>query len=255
MKRTISLGIIRHDAGKDTPCDDELALEEPLEIRIDGHPIAVLMRTPGHDEELTRGFLLTERIVPDFSVIRKIELRPGENRALVFLHDGADIDLGSLTRHLFTSSSCGICGKSTLEAVLMEIPPLSCAEMPGAPAILAAPERLRASQAAFSASGGLHAAGLFRFSGELEISREDIGRHNAVDKVIGHAASAGLEPAGLFLLVSGRVSFEIMQKALAARLPLVAGISAPSSLAVEFARRSGQHLIGFLRPPRFNQYA
>jgi len=256
MKRTSTVTVRRcGPGGEGDAVADEVALEEPLEIRVDGYPVSVLMRTPGHDEELTQGFLLTEQIIASLGAVRRIEIRAEDNRSLVFLHDDVVIDPGRLTRHLFASSSCGLCGKSTLDAVLMDIPPLESAALPDAAAVLAAPDLLRDSQAAFATSGGLHAAGLFAFSGELVVSREDIGRHNAVDKVIGHASAAGMEPAELFLLVSGRVSFEIMQKALAARLPLVAGISAPSSLAVDFALRSGQHLIGFLRPPRFNRYA
>lgn len=235
--------------------EDDVAVEEPLEIRVDGHPVAVVMRTPGHDHELTTGFLLTEQIIPSPQAIRRIDVREDENRALVFLHDDVAVDVGRLTRHLFASSSCGLCGKATLDAVFLDIPPLAFAEAPPQQVLLEAPDALRRSQAAFEASGGLHAAGLFSHEGPLVVSREDIGRHNAVDKVIGHAADAGLDATGHFLLVSGRVSFEIMQKALAARIPLVAGISAPSSLAVEFAARSGQILVGFLRPPQFNRYS
>jgi FdhD protein len=235
--------------------EDEVAVEEPLEIRVDGYPVAVVMRTPGHDGELTTGFLLTERIIPSPAAIRRLEIRGDENRALVFLQDDVVLDPGRLTRHLFASSSCGLCGKATLDAVFLDIPPLTGGEAPDERVLLEAPDALRRSQRAFDASGGLHAAGLFTFAGGLVVAREDIGRHNAVDKVIGHAAAAGIPADGHFLLVSGRVSFEIMQKALAAQIPLVAGISAPSSLAVEFARRSGQILVGFLRPPRFNRYS
>jgi FdhD protein len=254
MKRTLTVMVRRCGVDGEVE-EDEVALEEPLEIRVDGYPVAVLMRTPGHDGELTRGFLLTEQIVPSPAAVRRIEIREEDNRSLVFLHDDVVIDPGRLTRHLFASSSCGLCGKATLDAVLMDLPALESAALPEVEAILAAPDLLKQSQQAFATSGGLHAAGLFTFSGEMKVCREDIGRHNAVDKVIGHASDAGWDPSRLFLLVSGRVSFEIMQKALAARLPLVAGISAPSSLAVEFALRSNQHLIGFLRPPHFNRYA
>lgn len=234
---------------------DQVAVEEPLEIRLDGHPVAVVMRTPGHDADLAAGFLITEGIITGVSELRKIEPRPEENRVLLFLHDHVTVDLHQLTRHFFTGSSCGLCGKATLDAIFTASPPLPHRlEIPDA-AILAAPEKLRAAQSTFHTTGGLHAAGLFSGTGALLAVREDIGRHNATDKVIGHALHHGLPLGNSFLLVSGRVSFEIMQKALAARIPAVAGISAPSSLAVDFAKASRQSLVGFLRPPTFNRYA
>ena len=234
---------------------DRLAVEEPLELRLDGHPVSVLMRTPGHDEELAAGFLRTEGIISAIGQIRKIDARPDENRVLVFLQDDVEVDLSRLTRHLFTGSSCGLCGKATLEAIFTHSPPLTRRlEIPDQ-VLLAAPGLLRSAQTAFDSTGGLHAAGLFSADGALLISREDVGRHNAVDKVIGRALMDDLPTDEIFLLVSGRASFEIMQKALAARIPVVAAVSAPSSLAVEFAENSGQTLIGFLRPPGFNRYA
>lgn len=252
---TKSFPLTRHNAGHESSAEDLVAVEEPLEIRLDGFSIAVLMRTPGHDDELVAGFLITEGILQNLSQVRKIESRRDENRSLVFLNDGVNIDLGQLTRHLFSSSSCGICGKATLDAIFSNSPPLlSRLDVPE-DVLLAAPELLRKAQNTFEATGGLHGVGLFSLHGELLASYEDIGRHNAVDKVIGHALREGIDPSNAFLLVSGRVSFEIMQKALIARIPLVAAISAPSSLAVEFAKNSGQTLIGFLRPPGFNRYA
>jgi FdhD protein len=256
MKETASTRLIslaRH--GTEARIEDHVAVEEPLEIRLDGHPVAVLMRTPGDDEELVSGFLITEGILEQLDAMRKFELRPDENRALVFLKDGTDVDLARLTRHIFSGSSCGVCGKSTLEAVMLKSAPVTRTLAVKDTVLLGSPQKLRAAQQAFAATGGLHAAGLFSSTGELWVSREDIGRHNAVDKVIGHAIRHGLDTGECFLLVSGRVSFEIMQKALVARIPLVAAISAPSSLAVDFARASGQTLIGFLRPPGFNRYA
>ncbi len=234
---------------------DKVAVEEPLEIRLDGHPVAVVMRTPGHDEDLAAGFLVTEAIISKVAELRKIEPRPEENRVLVFLQDGVAVDLGRLTRHLFTGSSCGLCGKATLGAIFTDFPPIESGAGFSDPVFLAAPGKLREAQKTFDATGGLHAAGVFSAAGDLLILREDIGRHNAVDKVIGHALLNGIDLTTTFLLVSGRLSFEIMQKALAARIPAVAAISAPSSLAVEFAKKSGQTLIGFLRPPTFNRYA
>lgn len=233
---------------------DQVAVEEPLEIRLDGHPVAVVMRTPGHDEELAAGFLVTEGIISKVGELRKIEPRPEENRVLVFLEDGVAVDLGKLTRHLFTGSSCGLCGKATLEAIFTDFPPIERRLEISDAVFYQVPEKLRAAQGTFETTGGLHAAGIFSTAGELIIIREDIGRHNAVDKVIGHALLNEIDLTSTFLLVSGRLSFEIMQKALATRIPAVAAISAPSSLAVEFARKSGQTLIGFLRPPTFNRY-
>jgi FdhD protein len=205
--------------------------------------------------ELAAGFLVTEGIASSVDQLRKIEPRPEENRVLVFLADSVAVDLGRLTRHLFTGSSCGLCGKATLEAIFTDFPPIERRIEISDAVLLAAPAKLRAAQTTFETTGGLHAAGIFSADGELLVLREDIGRHNAVDKVIGHALLNGIDLKSTLLLVSGRLSFEIMQKALAARIPAVAAISAPSSLAVEFARKSGQTLIGFLRPPVFNRYS
>ncbi len=252
---TRALSLTRHDAGSEHAVEDLVAVEEPLEIRIDGYPVAVLMRTPGNDDELVSGFLITEGILQNLAQIRKIESRADENRSLVFLNEEVNVDLGRLTRHLVSSSSCGLCGKATLEDIFSNFPPLVERFQVTDQVLLAAPEQLRTAQNAFNTTGGLHGVGLFSLEGKLLILHEDIGRHNAVDKVIGHALREGIQPIDTFLLVSGRVSFEIMQKALAARIPVVAAISAPSSLAVDFAKSSGQTLIGFLRPPRFNRYA
>lgn len=251
--QTISLTLHHPDGPREI--SDQVAVEEPLEIRLDGHPVAVVMRTPGHDEELATGFLITEGILSSIGDLRKIEPRPDENRMLLFLHDDVTVDLAKLTRHFFTGSSCGLCGKATLDAIFTEFPPIPRKLEIAESVILGAPDKLRAAQDTFATTGGLHAAGLFSVAGELLVCREDIGRHNAVDKVIGHALRSGMDLTNTFLLVSGRLSFEIMQKSLAARIPAVAAISAPSSLAVEFAKNSGQTLVGFLRPPTFNRYA
>lgn len=255
MEPVQSIPVSRHSPTGAKDEIDQVAVEEPLEIRLDGHPVAVVMRTPGHDEDLAAGFLITEGIISKVSQLRKIELRPDENRVLLFLRDDVTVDLGRLTRHFFTGSSCGLCGKATLDAIFTESPPIRQRVEISDAAFLAAPEKLRSAQSTFDTTGGLHAAGLFSETGRLLAVREDIGRHNATDKVIGHAMHHGLDLEKSFLLVSGRVSFEIMQKALAARIPAVAGISAPSSLAIDFAKASGQTLVGFLRPPTFNRYA
>jgi len=255
MEACTTISLIHCSPGGAVEKHDQVAVEEPLEIRLDGHPVAVVMRTPGHDRELAAGFLVTEGIISKVEQLRKIEPRPEENRVLVFLQNDVTVDLGRLTRHLFTGSSCGLCGKATLDAIFTESPAIERRmEIPDA-VFLEAPGKLRAAQDTFETTGGLHAAGIFSAAGELLIIREDIGRHNAVDKVIGHALLSGIDLPSTFLLVSGRLSFEILQKSLAARIPAVAAISAPSSLAVEFARKSGQTLVGFLRPPSLNRYA
>ncbi|GAA5479257.1 formate dehydrogenase accessory sulfurtransferase FdhD [Haloferula helveola] len=233
--------------------EERVAVEEPLQITLDGHPVAVVMRTPGHDADLVRGFLVTEGIVASPAVVRKIEHR--DNHALVFLDDEADFDPASLRRNLFSASSCGICGKASIEGVFSHFEPLREIAPFSNSSLLGAPEKLRAAQPTFDVTGGLHAAALFDRAGQMLALREDVGRHNAVDKVIGHALAGELPMEDGFLMVSGRVSFEILQKALGARIPLVAAISAPSSLAIEFAGRSGQTLVAFLRPPKFNVYA
>jgi len=235
------------------PRSEAVAIEEPLQITLDGHPVAVVMRTPGHDDDLVRGFLISEGMISGPAGIRRIDLDHKPNHALVFLNETPD--LGRLQRHVFSASSCGICGKATIEVVLAGFRPLESPLPFTGDVLLSAPAKLAAAQTAFERTGGLHAAALFSDQGELLCLREDVGRHNAVDKLLGHALTSGLDPARTFLLVSGRVSFEIMQKALAGRIPLVAAISAPSSLAIDFAQRSHQTLVAFLRPPQFNLYA
>jgi FdhD protein len=209
MERTRPITLHRCGPNGCTEISDLVAVEEALEIRLDGHPVAVVMRTPGDDEDLVTGFLITEGIISSVTDLRKTEVRPEENRVLAFLHDGVDVDLGKLTRHVFSGSSCGICGKATLEAIFTAFPPIEKKLEVQDHVLLAAPDVLRASQSAFDTTGGLHAAGLFSALGELLVLREDIGRHNAVDKVIGHALRNGWNPGEMFLLVSGRVSFEI----------------------------------------------
>lgn len=234
---------------------EHVVVEEPLQITLDGHPVSVVMRTPGHDKDLVLGFLITEGILPSLDAIRRIDLNSRKNHALVFLTDETEVDLARLTRHVFSASSCGICGKASIDAITNNFPPLESRLRFPAAALLTAPDILRTAQQTFDTTGGLHAAALFDATGRMLAVREDIGRHNAVDKLIGHALSNSIDPANAFLLVSGRVSFEIMQKSLAARIPLVAAISAPSSLAVDFAEKANQTLVAFLRPPKFNVYS
>jgi FdhD protein len=238
--------------------DDHLAVEEPLEVRIAGRSISVTMRTPGHDRELVAGFLLGEQIVRAPGDIEHIRLCERDDGALadVTLAPHAVFDVARLTRHVFASSSCGVCGSATIDAVRRSSPPIPPGFVVTPAALLSLPDRLRASQGGFDSTGGMHAAGIFDAAGTLIVAREDVGRHNAVDKAIGSRFLAGDAPLhARVLLVSGRASFEIVQKALAASIPVVAAISAPSSLAVDLAEASGVTLVGFLRPRGFNVYA
>jgi FdhD protein len=251
------------DAGMVEGARDRVAHEEPLEIQLGAASLAVLMRTPGHDLELVTGFLVTERVVESLAEVEAVrhcseavDPAAADNVVRVTLRPGARIDLDKLRRNLFASSSCGVCGKATLENALATAKPLDDGTRVPASLLLGLPEQLRAAQPGFDETGGLHAAGLFDASGRLLAVREDVGRHNAVDKAIGWAARAGRLPlAGCTLLVSGRASFEIVQKALAARVPIVAAVSAPSSLAVSLAESAGIALVGFLRGRAFNVYA
>ena len=237
---------------------DELAVEEPLEILVDTVPISVTMRTPGHDAELAAGFLLGEGLIRGPGDI--LHIAPGKrnlhgNTIEVFLAPDVTVDLKRLRRHGFISSSCGLCGKTSIREVRQRFPKVTSRFAVTHAQLLGLPPSLRAQQSIFTRTGGLHAAGLFDGEGRLLVLREDIGRHNAVDKILGHALVQGWLPLSRHvLLVSGRASFEIVQKALAAGVAVVAAVSAPSSLAVEFAVSSGQTLIGFLREDRFNVY-
>ncbi len=238
---------------------DRVASEEPLELRVNGTSVAVTMRTPGHDDDLATGFLFTESLISSANEIAEIvhcpEVDPdgiGNTLDVRLLHEP---DLSGLTRHVFTSSSCGVCGKATIASVFQHFPPVEPSFVPEAGLLLSLPARLREAQETFDRTGGLHASALFDREGGLLLLREDVGRHNALDKVIGHALRNGISLTGVILLVSGRISFELMQKSLAARIPVVAGISAPSSLAVKLAQESGQVLVGFLRERGFNVYA
>lgn len=235
--------------------DDSVACEEPLQITLDGCPIAVVMRTPCDDEDLVKGFLLTEDIVTSLDLISRVDLEQKMNHALVFLKEDAEVDYQRLKRNLYSASSCGICGKATIDSIRQQHPEVKSGANIPAEVILTLPDRLRDAQRVFGETGGLHAAGLFSLEGDLLVLREDVGRHNAIDKVIGWAASSKVNFSECLLQVSGRVSFEVMQKAHAVGIPVVSAISAPTSLAVNFAEQSGQTLIGFLRPPRFNCYA
>ncbi|CAN5884396.1 formate dehydrogenase accessory sulfurtransferase FdhD [soil metagenome] len=240
--------------------DDAVATEEPLEIRVEGRSIAIIMRTPGHDEELAAGFLLTEGVVHQASELFEISVCPstsqGGGNVVDVLLAGVKVNWDSLTRHVFASSSCGVCGKTSMDAVFQSFPKVKNSWRISSKVLLTLPDKLRAAQAAFEKTGGLHASALFDLEGNLIVLREDVGRHNALDKVLGFALRKNQLPlSDHILMVSGRVSFEIMQKALAGGIGLVAAISAPSSLAVDFAKDSGQTLVGFMRDDRLNVYA
>jgi FdhD protein len=241
---------------------DELTVEEPLEIRVGRKTLATTMRTPGHDEELAAGFLLSEGIVRtpgQLANISRPENSPNrENVIVVELAAGVKVKLSSTQRYGTISSSCGICGKNSIAAIRQNFPPIERApEVRVLTEVLVSlPALLQKHQGDFARTGGIHAAGIFDLSGDAKVVREDIGRHNAVDKAIGRAFLDGMVPLERHvLLVSGRASFEIVQKALSAALPIVASVSAPSTLAVNFAHECGQTLIGFLRPPSFNIYS
>ena len=243
---------------------DTLAGEEPMEIRVNGEAVSVTMRTPGDDFALALGFCLTEGIVASHDDVASIRYCTGTdpdtgrnlfNVVEIVLHDRTPVP-ADLRRNVFTTSSCGICGTASIDAVRKRLEPVHHDDTQISTETLSGlPTQLREAQAVFEQTGGLHAAGLFDRFGELIVLREDVGRHNAVDKVVGWAAMEGRLPAsGNVLMVSGRVAFEIAQKALYARIPVIAAVSAPSSLAVDLAEESGMTLLGFLREGRMNIY-
>ena len=246
-------------------CDDVVAVEEPLEIRVLldgeeglGRAISVTMRTPGNDTELALGFLHGEGLLCDWRSVRRVRpAGPTGNVLRVELQPGVDLDLARLQRNFYTSSSCGVCGKASIEAVTSSV--LVRRMEPDwtidGRLLLGLPARLREAQAAFSATGGLHAVGLFTREGDLVAAFEDVGRHNAMDKLVGSRLAADALPlANSIVLLSGRASFELVQKAGAAGVPLLAAIGAPSSLAIELAEQAGITLVAFLRDGAFNIY-
>jgi len=245
---TASVEVVRHPSAAAER--DLVAVEEPLELRVGGEPIAVTMRTPGHDEELALGFAVGEGLDP-------VDARlPADLAANAVELEVRAFDPARLRRHFYTSSSCGVCGKGAIEAVAVQAPPVESGLRVGADLLAALPDRLRRAQAAFELTGGLHATGLFSPAGELLCAREDVGRHNALDKVVGWAFRAGLLPLReAILCVSGRLSFELVQKASLAGCPVLVGVGAPSSLAVELARDRGVTLCGFARGGRVSVYA
>jgi FdhD protein len=267
--------IVRASGGTRERAVDCAAVEEPLEIRLHGRPFAVIMRTPGADRELAAGFLLSEGVIKGPDDIGAIEHcrdpRPGNSTAAAASANGAAANVVNVTltdgaealarafdgrRHVITNSACGMCGRLTIESLTIDHPPLPPGRSFSASVLNSLPDRLRSAQHVFAETGGLHAAGLFTFDGRLEASAEDVGRHNAVDKVVGRMLIGERVPlAESILCVSGRTSFEIIQKAFLAGVPAVVSVSAASSLAIDLAGDAGITLVGFVRGETFNIYA
>ncbi len=264
--KTRAVEVVRYVAGEANAADDELGVEEPLEIRLGTwqggtllhRNLVVTMRTPGHDAELAAGFLLTEGILSEPGQIAAISPWDAAlpNVWRVDLTPGVAVDWKRLERLTYAASSCGLCGKASIEMVAARLPAVPLAECRfNAAILLELPGRLRASQAAFASTGSLHAAAFFTPDGEILGTYEDVGRHNAVDKLIGDAWRAGRSMRDCLMLVSGRAGFELVQKAAMAGVPAMAAVGAPSSLAVELAETTGMTLVGFLRDQRFNVYS
>ncbi|BBX66219.1 sulfurtransferase FdhD [Mycobacterium saskatchewanense] len=266
MNRVTARRRVRHlDAAKATTRPETLVVEEPLEIRVNGTAVSVTMRTPGSDIELAQGFLLTEGVIVDRDDVLTIRYCDGRGDDNANTYNVLDVTLApgvrepdvDVTRNFYTTSSCGVCGKASLEAVRVS-GRFAVGDDPAtvaAATLNALPDQLRSAQKVFDSTGGLHAAALFRADGTMLVVREDIGRHNAVDKVIGWALEHRLIPLrASVLLVSGRASFELTQKAVLAGVPVLAAVSAPSSLAVSLAEESGMTLVAFLRADSMNIY-
>jgi FdhD protein len=255
-RNILTVPVQRVEAEAVTPVQDLIAVEEPLEIRIGTTTVSITMRTPGHDLELAAGFLFTESILTSRDQIRS--LAQESNSVTVELNPEVEVDLSRLERHFYTSSSCGVCGKASIEALRASNCPVIARDVPlfSAARIHQLPDRLRQAQAVFDRTGGLHAAALFDLEGNLLSLREDVGRHNALDKLVGGEMLAARAPCSSRLLfVSGRTSFELVQKTVMAGIPILAAVGAPSSLAVEAAQRFGITLVGFVRNHRFNIYS
>lgn len=256
-------GVLKYGDAAAERIDDRLAAEEPLEIRVDGQPLTVVMRTPGHDRDLILGLLFGEGVIRGFDDVAGMAAIPNgehpdlENLVDVKLRPGAPGVGQRWQRNFLSASSCGLCGVSSIEAIHAVAPPLPDDDFSISPeGIYGLESKLRSEQQIFASTGGLHAAGLFAAAGEPIVVREDIGRHNAVDKVIGYAVERRLLPLERhILMVSGRTSFEIVQKALQARIPILVAVSAPSSLARDLAQASNQTLVGFVRGRRLNVYS
>ena len=251
----ITVPIHKIDPDSDTPEQDLVAVEDPLQIRLGDRDFAITMRTPGQDRELAAGFLFTEGVVTSLDQIRSIA---SDDRGAVTVELAQGVEVNFAARNFYVTSSCGVCGKASIDGLKSA----NCTAPPHRIPIIAAsvipqlPDKLRQSQPVFSHTGGLHGAGLFNAAGDLLAVREDVGRHNAVDKLIGAMFLEAKTPLHEnILMLSGRISFELVQKALMAGIPIVAAVGAPSSLAIETALHFGMSLIGFLRGPRYNVYS
>jgi FdhD protein len=252
-----SIRICRVTADGPSRPRDEVAVEEPVEIRIGPRPVSVTMRTPGHDADLAAGFLFTEGIVTSPRMVDAIHVCATGRSVRVELRAGSDVDLSRLERHFYTSSSCGVCGKTSIDAVrvMCRFAPQAGSPRIDQDVLTELPRDLRRAQRLFNRTGGLHAAALFTPDGELLAIREDVGRHNALDKLIGAEFLAGRVPlADSILLLSGRICFELVQKAAMAGIAVIAAVGAPSTLAIELAEEQGLTLVGFLRETGFNLY-
>jgi FdhD protein len=247
--------VVRFIDGNREEDNDALVVEEPLEIRIGEKPVSVTLRTPGEDFDLAAGFLFSESILREAHDLATIRHWGSQNVVRVDLREGVQIDLQRLQRHFYSTSSCGVCGKVSIDALRVQTSALTSDVRVSSEVINTLPEILRAEQKTFDATGGIHAAGIFQADGTLLRVREDVGRHNAVDKVLGSFFREGVPLDRHILVVSGRTSFEIVQKAIVARVPVLAAVGAPSSLAVELAREFDLTLLGFVRDGRFNVYA
>lgn len=264
MRAVQGVEVVKARAGRVEPSRDVAAVEEPLEIRLHGSPFVVIMRTPGADRELAAGFLLAERVIAtgdDLGVIEYCREADDADRGNVvnvtLVAEAAESVAERLAdrRLVAANSSCGVCGRRSIDDLLQHVPSVHATVVVSDRIVLSLPDRLRAAQRVFDETGGLHAAALFDCAGQLVQAAEDVGRHNAVDKVIGAQLLLDRLPlAGNILFVSGRTSFEILQKAIVAGIPIVAAVSAPSSLAIDLAREAGVTLIGFVRGDTFNVY-
>jgi FdhD protein len=252
---TAARPVTRFTDGRRVATDDQVAVEEPVEIRLGGIPIAVLMRTPGLERELALGFALTEGILLSPTELADVRQVDDGDRWELVLADGVEVDPEQFRRSVYTSSSCGVCGKASIDAVRITARPLPAGPLVRSGVVAALPERLLEVQTGFAETGGLHAAAIFDADGTVLTSAEDIGRHNATDKAIGALAARRWPLGEVMLQVSGRVSFEIAQKAAVAGIPVVLGVSAASSLAIDLAQDLGLTLIGFVRGGGFVVYA
>lgn len=258
MVDAAQIAVLRISGGETEERDDTVAMEAPLAIQLQSKQIAVVMRTPGHDEELAVGFLVSEGVLTEAAQITSVHHcsdRDEDDTIRVLVADSVAIDFERLKRNVYAASSCGVCGKASLDAAMSCAPPLAKGAGFDATILVQGPTLLRTTQSLFDKTGGVHGAALADAQGRLLAAREDVGRHNAVDKLIGWATLNKHDLSRTFLAVSGRVSFEIVQKALAARIPAIVAVSAPTSLAVELAQRANILVAAFVRDGRMNVYA